>query len=126
MVGRFVAALLFIFLTSGCMAVEDPLDQNLIESLQGKWSESNGGPAKFSVYPDGQVKLTMPNEKPPLRVLSSLETIKDHGIGFSVGDRWGGPVYVISDADANSLQLKFPAEDPRKDDGRVLHLKRVK
>jgi len=125
MAGRFVVALLLMFALAGCMAADDPLDQNLVESLQGKWVELNGGHAIFSVYIDGQAKLIMPDEKPPLRVLSELEAVKDHGLGFSVGDRWGGPVYVIPDADNSRLQLNFPPEDPRKNDGRVLHFKRA-
>ncbi len=126
MTNRFIITLLLMLALAGCMAVEDPLDQNLVASLQGKWIESNGGQARFSIYADGQVKLTMPDEKQPLRVLSLLENIKNHGVGFSVGDRWGGPVYVIPETGNNSLQLKFPPEDPRKDDGRVIHFSRAK
>jgi len=125
MMKRFIAALLLTTILGACMAADEPADQNLVELLQGKWVELDGGHALFNVYADGQAKLIMPDEKPPLRVLSSLEAVKDHGIGFSVGDRWGGPVYVIPGADKNHLQLNFPPEDPRKNDGRILHFKRA-
>ncbi|MDQ6965927.1 MAG: hypothetical protein Q9M23_03260, partial [Mariprofundaceae bacterium] len=106
-----------------CTVMDDPVDEDLLLRLQGNWQQQDGN-ASISFYDDATVKLSMPDEKPPLRLLTSVENNKDHGIGFSVGDRWGGPVYILADADGNSLQLKFPPSDPRLDDGRVMRFNR--
>jgi len=120
---RFLSILLLAFTLSACTVMDDPVDEDLLLRLQGSWQQQNGN-ASISFYDDATVKLSMPDEKPPLRLLTSVENNKDHGIGFSVGDRWGGPVYILTDADGNSLQLKFPPSDPRLDDGRVMHFNR--
>lgn len=104
---------------SGCMGMDDPVDDNLMMQLQGQWQQADGS-ATLTIYKDAGVKLDMPDDHPPLRLLSTVENNKDHGIGFSVGDRWTGPVYIVLAKDRKSLQLKFPPEDPRKGDGRVI------
>jgi len=120
---RFLSVLLLVFTLSACTVMDDPVDEDLLLRLQGSWQQQDGN-ASISFYDDATVKLNMPDEKPPLRLLTSVENNKDHGIGFSVGDRWGGPVYILADADGESLQLKFPPSDPRLDDGRVMRFNR--
>lgn len=122
---RSLSALLLLLLLSACTVMDDPLDEDLLVRLQGSWQQSDGA-AQLSFYDDASVKLSMPDEKPPLRLLTSVENNKDHGIGFSVGDRWGGPVYILLAADGESLQLKFPPSDPRLDDGRVMGFHRIR
>ena len=55
----------------------------------------------------------MPDEHPPVRLLSQMEVIKDEQIGFGVGDRWNGPVHVVISKDKNTLQLIFPGNTVR-------------
>ncbi|MDX8391781.1 MAG: hypothetical protein R8K53_04340 [Mariprofundaceae bacterium] len=123
MVGKFIYPLLILVL-SACSVMDQPLDPKLVQSLQGQWIQTDGQ-AKLTVYPDQQVKFIMPDEKPPLRLLSVLEKNKKYGVGFSVGDRWGGPVYIILSPDGTQMMLKFPPDDPRKDDGLVLQFSRA-
>jgi len=120
---RLLPVLLVMLLLSACTLMDDPVDDGLLTRLQGSWQQVDGS-AQLSFYDDASLKLSMPDEKPPVRLLTSVENNKDHGIGFSVGDRWGGPVYILLAADGESLQLKFPPSDPRLDDGRVLSFKR--
>jgi len=120
---RLLPALLVMLLLSACTLMDDPVDEDLLTGLQGGWQQVDGS-AQLVFYEDATLKFSMPDEKPPVRLLTTVENNKDHGIGFSVGDRWGGPVYILVDADGNSLQLKFPPSDPRLDDGRVMLFKR--
>jgi len=122
---RLLPALLLVVVLSACMGMDDPLDENVLQKMQGTWQQVDGR-SRLVIYKDAGLKLEMPDEQPPLRLLSTVENNKDHGIGFSVGDRWGGPVYIILAADGNSLKLKFPADDPRKDDGKVVSFSRVR
>jgi len=122
---RMLPVLLLGLVLSACSAMDDPLDDHVLQQLQGSWQQVDGR-SRLTIYEDAGLKLDMPDEHPPLRLLTTVENNKDHGIGFSVGDRWGGPVYIILAADGNSLQLKFPADDPRKDDGRVLNFTRTR
>ncbi len=115
---------LLLSLLASCSAMDDPLDVRVVQSLQGQWLQTDGS-AKLTIYADEQVKFAMPDAKPPLRLLTTLETNKKYGVGFSVGDRWGGPIYVIRAADGKHLTLKFPPDDPRKDDGLILQFARV-
>lgn len=120
---RLLPVLLVMLLLSACTVMDDPVDENLLMRLQGVWQQADGS-VQLTFYEDASLKLSMPDEKPPVRLLTSVENNKEHGIGFSVGDRWGGPVYILLAADGNSMQLKFPPSDPRLDDGRVMSFRR--
>jgi len=119
MTARMLSVLLLGMILSACTVMDDPLDEQVVQRLLGSWQQVDGR-ASLVFYEDETVKLSMPDEQPPLRLLTSVEKNKDHGIGFSVGDRWGGPVYILQAKDGLSLQLKFPPDDPRVDNGRVL------
>jgi len=122
---RILPALFLFTMLGACTFMDDPVDEQLMQRLQGSWEQTDGH-ASLIFYVDDSVKLTMPDEHPPLRLLTTVENNKDHGIGFSVGDRWGGPVYILLATDGNSLNLKFPPDDPRKDDGQVIAFKRAR
>jgi len=122
---RIFSVLLLGMLLAACTVMDDPVDEQLLIRLQGDWQQLDGR-ASLTVYEDESLKLSMPDEKPPVRLLTSVENNKDHGIGFSVGDRWGGPVYIVLAADGESLKLNFPPSDPRLDDGRVMSFKRTR
>jgi len=103
----FVIAMLTTM--TACMATDNPVPVQTIEQLNGLWQQQDGR-ASVHFYPDETVKLTMPDEQPPIRLLSQLEVVKDDKIGFGVGDRWHGPVYVVLDASSQQLELRFPGE----------------
>lgn len=106
-----IAAALTLSLTA-CMGADNPVPLDTISQLEGAW-EQNDGTARVQFYADETVKLNMPDEQPPVRLLSVLETIKDEKIGFGVNDRWHGPIHVVLAKDAQSLQLIIPGEPDR-------------
>ena len=124
MVARIFSVVLLGMLLSACTVMDDPLDEQVVLRLKGAWQQADGA-ASLTFYQDETVKLSMPDEQPPLRLLTTVENNKDHGIGFSVGDRWGGPVYIVLSDDGESLKLNFPPSDPRLDDGRVMSFNRA-
>ncbi len=93
----------------GCFSSSDPVPMQTIERLAGQWQEE-GGPGRLRFYRDETVKLILPDARPPLKVLSMLERIKDDDIGFSIGDRWQGPVHVLLAADGRRLTLRLDGE----------------
>jgi len=106
------ATLIGALLLSACSAMDDPVNLNTLERLNGEWQQADGR-ATVHFYPDESVKLTMPEEVPPLRVLSVVENMKDNQIGFSIGDRWSGPITIRPAADWQSLELIFPGDEEK-------------
>jgi len=108
---RFTCIMAFtlLFTLAACMATDNPVPADKIDQLKGVWQQ-NDGRATIRFYADETIKLSMPDENPPVRLLSQLEIIKDEKIGFGVGDRWNGPVHVVLTKDGQSLQLIFPVE----------------
>lgn len=106
---RLLLATALLIMLSSCMVTDNPVPTSTLEQLNGMWKQIDGR-ASVHFYPDETVKLTMPDEQPPIRLLSQLEIVKDDKIGFGVGDRWHGPVYVVLDNDGEALELRFPGE----------------
>lgn len=104
--------LMLLFTLAGCLATDNPVPTDKIDQLQGLWQQDDGQ-VSVRFYPDETVKLSMPDEHPPVRLLSQMEVIKDEQIGFGVGDRWNGPVHVEIGKDGKSLQLIFPGDPVR-------------
>ncbi|MDQ6993572.1 MAG: hypothetical protein Q9M31_08850 [Mariprofundus sp.] len=104
--------LLILLSLSACMATDNPVPANQLTNLQGVWQQIDGT-ARVQFYADESVKLSMSDENPPLRLLSTLEVIKDEQIGFGVGDRWNGPVHTILSKDGKNLELIFPGDPDR-------------
>jgi len=96
-----------LFVLAGCMATDNPVPADKITALKGAWQQDDGR-STIHFYADETIKLSMPDEHPPVRLLSQLEVIKDEQIGFGVGDRWNGPVHVVISKNKKSLQLVFP------------------
>jgi len=109
---RITILMLTLFTLSACMATDNPVPVDTIAQLEGEWLQ-NDGASRIQFYADETIKLTMPDETPPLRLLSVLEVIKDEQIGFGVDDRWNGPVHVVPAQDGLSLQLIFPGDPDR-------------
>jgi len=112
---KFIRMLAFTLLFSlgACVATDNPVPADKITQLEGVWQQDNGK-TTIHFYADETIKLSMPDEHPPIRLLSQMEVIKDDQIGFGVGDRWNGPVHTIISKDGQSLELIFPAEPIRK------------
>jgi len=111
---KYIRILAFTLLLSlaSCMATDNPVPADKITQLEGIWQQDHGR-ASIHFYADETIKLTMPDEHPPIRLLSQMEVIKDDQIGFGVGDRWNGPVHVVLNKDKQSLQLIFPGNTVR-------------
>ncbi len=101
-----ITALVLLLILSACMDSSQPVSASKISQLKGIWQQ-NDGQTTVRFYADESVKLTMPDEHPPLRLVSSLEAFKNGNIGFGVGDRWNGPVDVALSKDSHALQLVF-------------------
>ncbi len=105
-------ALGLLFSLAACMATDNPVPADKISQLAGIWQQDDGK-TTIHFYADETIKLTMPDEHPPVRLLSQMEVIKDDQIGFGVGDRWNGPVHVVISKDKKTLQLIFPGNTVR-------------
>ena len=113
--------ILFTLLLNSCMNADDIVPQETVDFLAGEWIQEDGS-AHIHFYNDDSfsLKFTIPDSHPPLRYLSSIETMKD-GFAFSLGNRWQKPVEVIMLDDVNHIDLLMPGEEPRD----VLHMKRT-
>jgi len=120
LISRFAAMFLLLTLTA-CMDSGDPVPASKISQLKGAWQQ-DGGRVSVRFYADESVKLTMPDEHPPLRLVSSLEAFKNGKIGFGAGDRWDGPVDVLLSKDGGTLQLVFHSDSSEN----TLHFHRSK
>jgi len=105
-------AFTLLFALAGCMATDNPVPTDKIDELKGVWQQDDGR-SSIHFYADETIKLSMPDEHPPVRLLSQMEVIKDEQIGFGVGDRWNGPVHVVISKNKKSLQLIFPGNTVR-------------
>ncbi len=121
---RIPMILMLILLLAGCSAMDDTtVDPHTMQRLVGSWQQVNGS-GSLVFYADETVKVDIPDENPPLRLLSSVEKLKDHRIGISIGDRWTEPAYIMLSADGKSLQMQFPSSAPQKGDGRIIRFDR--
>jgi len=99
-----------IFLLAGCLdSAPQFVPEALLESLQGKWVQVDGT-AKLTFYDDETVKIIMPEHKPPLKLLTNIEAIKDDVV-LNLGDRWERPILLEYDDTADRLDLGFVADD---------------
>jgi len=108
-----IISITMLLALSACLDTDNPVPANSVTQLKGIWLQDDGQ-ATVHFYGDKTIKLTMPDEHPPIRLLSSLEVIKDTRIGFGVSDRWNGPVYVVLGKDGKSVQLVFHGDTERK------------
>ncbi|OIO70010.1 MAG: hypothetical protein COS35_13830 [Zetaproteobacteria bacterium CG02_land_8_20_14_3_00_50_9] len=118
---RLISASLLALALTSCMAAEDVVPQETIDFLEGEWIQDEGS-ASIYFYNDDNftIKFTIPDQTPPLRYLSTIETMKD-GFAFSLGNHWQKPVEVIMLEDANQIDLLMPGDEPRE----TLHMKRM-
>jgi len=121
---RIAVPLVILLLLSACEAMDSQPPADTVKNLAGQWEQIDGS-GSIHFYPDESVKLLLPDENPPLKLLSKLETAKDKQLGISIGDRWTEPVRIKPSGDWQSFDLIFPASPPGKNE-RTLHFVRRK
>ncbi len=105
----FLALVLSTGLT-GCLQSDEQVPLSTIEQLNGTWLQEQG-PGKLVFYMDETVKLSLPQYKPGIKIVSGYEQMSDNAIGISIGDRWLGPVKFY--LEENRIRMAFPAENPQ-------------
>jgi len=104
---KALAICIALFNLSSCIGNDDPVPLTTLQQLKGIWMQKDGS-ASIHFYEDESIKLTMPDAKPPIRLLSQLEVMKDNTLAFGTGDRWNGPVRIKTESDWQSIHLHFP------------------
>ncbi|MDQ6969493.1 MAG: hypothetical protein Q9M16_03165 [Mariprofundus sp.] len=111
---KMILPLLSAALISSCLQATDvtPVSQNTIMQLSGSWLIDDGnGSIRF--YSDETVKIDMPKHRPPIKLLSPYEAVKDNTLGIALGGFWSGPVLIdTSDITRNTITATFPEEEP--------------
>jgi len=92
---------------SACMGSDNPVSPDTLQRLTGTWVQQNGN-GELQFYADETIKLTLPDDQPPVRLLSTLEAMKDNSLAFGTGDRWNGPVHIDPAGDWQTIHLHFP------------------
>ncbi len=112
MVSRYILICLMLLLAS-CSSMDPPeTPKTTINQLVGIWSNASSS-ASLHFYNDETVKLLFPKHKPPVKTISSYQTIKDQRMGIALGGFWTGPMMVdISYLAKGKLIVSFPKEDP--------------
>ncbi len=99
--------LLVAVLLSGCLQqTQLVVPETLLQQLQGQWQEEGIAANRLTFYEDETVKVILPENDPPLKLLTHLEAVTD-GVVLSFGDRWARPAKVNYDAAADRLVLGF-------------------
>ncbi len=94
-------------LLSGCLQqAQLVVPETLLQQLQGQWQEEGMAANRLTFYEDETVKVVLPENNPPLKLLTHLEAVTD-GVVLSFGDRWARPAQVNYDAAADRLVLGF-------------------
>ena len=107
------SALIGITGTACSQMSEQQTPATVIQQLTGTWiSEDHKGKAIF--YPDETAKLVFPEHRPPIKLISTYDTIKDKKLGISLGGFWSGPAMLDTSLlqQEKRLTLTFPDEAP--------------
>jgi len=111
MILRHTLLCLTLMITS-CTSMESPeTPPSTVEQLTGIWSNS-AHHASLHFYSDETVKLIFPKHQPPVKMISSYQTIKGENIGIALGGFWTGPMMVnITELQQGKLKVSFPDEE---------------
>ena len=96
-----------------CSQISDTeTPQAVINQLTGTWiNESRDG--KIIFYSDKVAKMVFSKHQPPIKLISTYETIKNERIGINLGGFWSGPAFInTSDLQEQHLTITFPDEKP--------------
>jgi len=108
-----VIALSFIISLSACSQMEEPeTPATVVNQLTGTWANQTYE-SKVIFYSDKTAKMIFPKHQPPIKLISTYNTIKDERIGINLGGFWSGPAFVnTSKLQEESLTITFPDENP--------------
>lgn len=98
---------------SACSQMSDTdTPQTIVNQLTGTWiSKSSDGKVIF--YSDKTAKMIFPKHQPPIKLISTYETLKDEKIGINLGGFWSGPAFInTSKLQEHHLTITFPDEEP--------------
>ena len=100
-------------LFTGCIQSTDiPIDEAVNQQLSGLGVNSDHT-GKIHFYRDETAKIVLPNNKPPVKLISPYSGIKEHTIGIALGGFWSGPLLVnTSEIFNNSITVRFPDKEP--------------
>jgi len=108
------AILLSIMITlPACSQMTDTeTPQAVVNQLTGTWITKNHD-GKVIFYTDRTAKMLFPKHQPPIKLISTYETIKDERIGINLGGFWSGPAFInTSKLQGQYLTIAFPDEKP--------------
>ncbi len=111
---RAPLVLIALLLLGGCMQNDNEIPESLMRHLVGVWRQQEVNPASsLQFYDDLSVKLTLhlPHQRVPIRLLSTVEMMKDDVLGISLGDRWKGPARItMASPTADAMTLHLPGD----------------
>ncbi|MDQ6968650.1 MAG: hypothetical protein Q9M14_08220, partial [Mariprofundaceae bacterium] len=98
---------------SACSQIsETDTPQTVVDQLTGTWiSKNHDGEIIF--YSDKTAKMVFNNHQPPIKFISTYETIKGERIAINLGGYWSGPAFInTSKLQEQHLTVIFPDEKP--------------
>ncbi len=109
-----VIVLSFIISLSACSQMEGTeTSATVVNQLTGTW-ENKSHDGKIIFYSDETAKMIFPKHQPPIKLISTYDTIKKgEQIGINLGGFWSGPAFInTSTLQEKSLTITFPDENP--------------
>ena len=98
-------------LTSCSSLEESDISTNTVAQLTGIWKNASES-GSFHFYSDETVKLSFPKHQPPIKLISSYQSVKDQKIGIALGGFWSGPILIdVTHLKENSMIVTFPDEE---------------
>ncbi len=108
---RFWVPWLFLWLLGGCFqSTQSVVPESLLQQLEGRWQQEGHEENQLTFYRDETVKVIMPSHRPPLRLLTHIEALRDDVV-LNFGDRWERPASVRYDQARDQVVLGFVSED---------------
>jgi len=106
-----IIPIFIIALLSSCTQMTDTsTPEAVVNQLTGTWASSDG---KVIFYSDETAKMVFPKHQPPIKLISTYETVKEYNIGINLGGFWSGPALIdTSKVEALQLTITFPEEEP--------------
>ena len=99
-------------LTACSQMADTETPKKVINQLTGTWiNQTHDGKVIF--YSDETAKMIFPKHQPPIKLISTYDTIKGEQIGINLGGFWSGPAFInTSKLQEKRLTITFPDEKP--------------
>jgi len=104
-----VLLLLSTLLLSACEQTPE-MPQQMREGLTGVWKQADG-PASLRFYDDDSVMVRIPDQTPPLNILSTYELMKNGQIGIATGSVWMGPITCKWEKGSKVMLVTLPGKE---------------